>query len=756
MPQSTGEKILNAVQKDDIKAFNALMKDAKPGNFRLGRFPVLSLMYMYRSRRILRAYGSKFLPLTCWEEICEPAAISADFSKIAGKCLRLYQSEIVSPPEMLLLLDKAGELKRIYPLLNLSSAVKERLKSIYYIRYSLNIEFVGDGIKIDRRPLKRREKRNIIISVASIVTAVAVAVGAPLTAAALIPERVEGEVRKLGEIDFSSKKQFVVTRDIEVPENFSVEKTNCRIVGGGGKLIFKNGASLGELNGSFKDICVSAEGTPLFTSINESAIVKNVEMSISADITGAAGSAFLALTNYGTVEGVNAGVSGKITARSDVQVTDDNFFAGLVLNNSAKKNALTQTVSYGSVKDCKVIYDNFILVGEGNANATFGGIAGKNEGYVTDCTAEGKITSDTFDLAGICAYNGGIISGSVNGAALSQHTASAGWNPIVSGIAVTNAYGMENCENRGSISSVSESGEYLSEEGYKSSVAACGIAYINKGTAVSPQIIRCANLGAVEGRAEHSDVYAAGVGVFSYGAINSCNNGGSVSSNAGNGCVAYSAGICALTNAYIYKSTNECALSAQSGGGTAYAGGIAAYSCAQILNCISGGSLTASGASVCAGGIFGFGDVDKNAYFGTAEYCISKGKITVESSGDCYAGGVAGFIREGVFGSGENVAYLGGGVTDSFFIGEASAEKFGNIVGVCGKDIYEINSYISGGQQYYNFSGNMYLANSFGAFYGTVSEDGVSPAEDKGAVSSDMEAITSSQAYKLILENLGE
>ena len=157
MAQSIEEKLLEAIEKDDIKAFNALMENAQCGSYRLGRFPVLSVLYLYKCKKIINAYEEKFLKITAWEQLKEPTSVAKLFSEKAGKCLRLYISEIVTPLEMLLILDRTRKLKRVYPLTKPSETVKDRLKTIYSVKYSLEIKFEGDGIIIDRRPLKNSE-----------------------------------------------------------------------------------------------------------------------------------------------------------------------------------------------------------------------------------------------------------------------------------------------------------------------------------------------------------------------------------------------------------------------------------------------------------------------------------------------------------------------------------------------------------------------------------------------------------------------
>lgn len=719
MAQLIEESLLQAIKKDDLKAFNALTEKARGGIYRLGRFPVLSLLYLYKSRKILSVYEERFLKITGYEPLREPVEISKKFSAKAGKCLRLYLDEVVSPVEMLLILDKTRRLKRVYPLTKQPSAVKERLKSIYAIKYSLNVKFEGDGIILDRRPLSYREKKNIATACLCSVLAVTLAVGVPVTTVALIPEPVEGEVTKLSQIDFASKEEYTLKRDIVLPESFSVDTVNCTIYGGGRKLVFGKGVSLGVLNGKVSDIVMESFGDAIFTSVSENGTIENVTVNVSADVASAVGTATVAVTNYGTIDGVTVNVGGRFGAlASSATEISELTFGGIVQSNDYKISAAGSTVYRGYIKNCTVNYSQLTLEGEVGANAVFGGVAGANNGYILDCTVNGEIVADTFDIAGVCAENGGVLSGNVNAANLSQTSDEAGWNPIVCGISITNSYAIENCENRGDIFAASTCGQ--TQEG-EHTVSAAGIAYSN-----SRGIEKCVNSGAVTVAAENGYImYVGGISAVSYGNVN--------------------------------YSVNEGALSA-AGSGTAYVGGISAHSCAQFSYCLSNGDITVKADTVFAGGIFGFGEVNYDyfyrIYFGTAVNCISAGKIdvTVTDGKPSYIGGIVGCVSELGFNNGE--AYYGGGVTGSYFTGECVSEVtyFGNIVGVCGAHIYESNSYASGNNVYYNFEGNAYTENAFKAFGATVSGEGdFTPVEDKGASAGAFEDIQNSEGYKNII-----
>lgn len=775
--QTTEEKLLQAIKKDDVKAFDALMKNAQCGAYRLGRFPVLSLMYLYKSRKILSEYEASFLQIANFEELREPLEISKKFKAKAGKCLRLYLDEIVSPLEMLLILDRTKHLKLVYPQVKPSSAVKARLKSIYSIRYSLSVKYEGDNIIMDRRPLSRREKKKIFTASVALVLALAIIVGVPVTTVTLMPKPVEGEVTALGQIDFGATKTYTLKQDIIIPDNYSVEKVNCEIIGEGRKLILGKGATLGELNGKISNITIESSGNAIFTTVAANATIRNVTVNVNASVTSSKGIAFVALTNYGIIDGVTVNVTGRINAvATSAQVSEEVIFGGIVQTNDYKYNAATQSVYVtGVINNCTVNYSRFELVGEASANAEFGGVAGINNGmpyikdgktdvaggYVQNCTVTGEIIADTFDVAGVCVVNNHSLYGDVNKANLYQTSSDAVWNPVVSGIVINNTFAVDKCENTGVISSVSDCGQFQTEEDHEYTATAAGIAYLNRSSSVNPFIRNSINSGEIRCSAEYRNAYAAGVCISSSGSIAVCKNSGAVTADADNDCDTYVGGIAVLAYGDITKSENNGNIGAN-GKGTAYAGGISAYTCAMLSYCFSSGEVKAQAKNVCAGGIFGISDVINNmffVYFGIADHCISECEIdaTATDAANAYIGGIAGFIREAGFNSNESVVYFGGAVTNSFFTGEFAAEVgyVGNIVGVCGDNIYKNNSYAAGNETRHNFEENRYLSNSLKAFGAAMTIEG-SPVSvgDKGASSATLEDMKNSAEYKAILEAL--
>ena len=703
MAQIIEENLLETIVKDDLKEFNNLMESAPCGSYRLGRFPVLSVLYLYNSRKILAVYEEKFIKTTTWEELREPASVAKAFSDRAGKCLRLYLNEVVSPLEMLLILDKNKRLKRVYPLTKASTAVKDRLQSIYSVKYSLNVEYKGNDIILDRRPLSRREKKKIAAICISSVLAVAIAVATPVTVLTLNPPLAKGEVKKIEQIDFNETTEYKLRNDITVPASYSGKKMKCSINGNGKKIVFEKGATVGEFSGKITDAEIVTDGSPVFSSLAAGAEISNVTFNVTADIETREGTALIALTSYGLIDGVTVNVTGKVAALTPDGVTEESgsftelTFGGMVLKNLFKYNDRGNPV-YGIIRNSTINYSNFTLEGETLANGVFAGIVGINSGAVGKCTVSGAATSDTFDLAGACSTNNGLLEEIINEADFSQTTSSDSWNPVVCGIVVENNDTVRYCENRGTLVSKSTCGQ----EELATVVSVAGIARYNGG-----EVAYCKNGGAVTAEGT-CDIYAGGIAVDNVGQIGGCINGGAI--------------------------TVE-------GESEASVGGIVANNGNGVFYSVESGDISVKADKAYVGGIAGINNIVGQSLFsitlGYCSYCISEGNISViAGDGNSRVGGIAGYIPQSsvVDGSNEDkvLGYIGGGASNCFFSGSISSNKGyrGSIAGVCGENLYY------GTEPYYtnlvNFENN-YHDNSIQAVGSLSTFDGDKKEEFKAA-----------------------
>ena len=238
------------------------------------------------------------------------------------------------------------------------------------------------------------------------------------------------------------------------------------------------------------------------------------------------------------------------------------------------------------------------------------------------------------------------------------------------------------------------------------------------------------------------------------------------------------AGIAVKNSGEISECVNEGSITAE-GKGKAFVGGIASVSIEAISYCLTSGEISVNADSAFVGGIAGKSEVyisrsffGYSVYFCNAEHCISESKIsvTVPEGNTACVGGIIGRIDEDYidlsYSEGGTIVteriYYGGGALNCYFAGEFvnDGNYCGNIVGACGANIYEVNSYTFNGVEYNNFSDNCYKENSknaFGAVYtvdGGGEENFVSPVDDKGATATDGN-ISESEGYKEILEKLG-
>ena len=279
-------------------------------------------------------------------------------------------------------------------------------------------------------------------------------------------------------------------------------------------------------------------------------------------------------------------------------------------------------VNIGTISDCY----NAGSVSSSSSYSKVGGIAGWNDGTISDCYNTGSVsaTSDSFSRAGgIAGGNGGTISNCYNTGSASSSVSASSSDSYAGGIAGQNYGTISNCNNAGSASaSVSHSSSYSSYSG--------GIAGRNHGT-----IGNCYNTGSVSSSSSHS--YAGGIAGQNWndGTISNCYNTGSVSASSDS---------------------------------SSSAGGIAGWNYGTISNCYNTGSASSSvSASSTASYSYAGGIAGEN--YGTISNCYNMGNVSASSDSSSYAGGIAGYNREG--GTISNCYYLNiiakgvGGGTDN-------------------------------------------------------------------------------------------
>lgn len=685
------ERLLQAIKNDDVKEFESCMGFTHCGTIRLGRFPTLSVMYMYDANKLLRAYEKSFLKSGTWQDIGEPMELSAKFRSIAGKCLRLYLTETVSPAEMLLLLNRNYKLQKVFPQSRAAAPVRQRLKDIYFIRWGLRAEFVRNKIILQRRPMTRVEKLRWFTGAVCVLLCVAMVVSMPFVINVFSPFIADGQgvvnVNKWEQIKFGSNKAYALTKDVTVKADYFVKELNCVLRGNGHTVTVEGNGVFGDINGKLSDIVFNTNGSPVAQSITDSAEVDGVTVNATVNVSANKAMGFLANNNYGIITNVVVNATGRLAALEQ-EVNEDeqeqvNSYncGGIVAFNGA------------TINDCTVNFNNFSLQGQLSADAAFGGIAGKNDDSIEGCKTSGVISANTFDVAGICVENNRWISTCTNAANITQQTELTGWNPLAAGVVINNFLVVDQCENTGSISSVSTAPAL--SEGTPCAYAA-GIAYQSVGHGSLAYVQFCTNSGDISASAQHINANAAGICNSSNGYISVCVNSGKV--NAKCAILAEVAGIVGVSYGYAYHSVNRGQIVAESQQ-EARVGGIVGTSYLETVECYSAGNIEVTGDVCFVGGILGYSMyyIAVNAlYCGLVESSIAECEITVTSTAPNKRSAVGGIV-----GCMQNVYveshYIGGHVGESFFIGklQTSAGVYtGAIAGTLGENLYNTSKSI--------------------------------------------------------------
>ncbi len=708
------DELTEAIEKDDIKTFSSCMEKYPCGSFRLGRFPVLSALYLCRSKKIIKSYETQFLNIGSWQPLTEPVKLATLFRKTAGKCLRLYLEEVVTPPEMLALTEQTRKLRKVFNKFRLSAAAKQRIKDVYSIKYGLEVKYEDNRAYFPSRPLNKREKKIIILACAGAFILAASAVSIPFIVNEFKPyiEDENGELRvsSFEQIDFNSENSYILKNDVTLNKNFYTENLKCTI-DGNGKTINFNGekSAIGLLAGNIKNAVIKTTASvPFIDTVDIPGKIENVTVKANSDIEVSQNFGYLIYENYGTVDGVTLYAEGSIDVTRDAEDTksDSVFIGGITASNSSYTVFLN--TYYGVIQNCKAVYTDFSLSGVSNANTSFGGITGQNAGIISYSLTEGSISSDTVDAAGICATNQYYIRSCENKASVAQISHNIHWNTVCAGIALTNEGPIRYCRNYGKISSASvcDGGD---SETLPYSISA-GIA----GNATA-YIYGCTNYGLISAEAT-GNAFAAGICGQSYTETYYCLSEGDVSVS---GEEVYAGGIAATSNATVVSNSirfgyaeyciSSCSITAKSD--KAYIGGIAGF--------IGNGRINYTD---------GFGEVYQTVYYGGAIYCLSLSGFSITGGG--YSGGIAGVcsivLTDGADGSGN------------------------------------VNTFTFNNVTYNSFNDNVYIKsdgakNAAGA-KATITDEEITYGDgsDAGATSNSADNIVASKLYAQILENLTE
>lgn len=509
--EADGDAVFAAIKRDDVDAFDARMSSVAAGELCFGRFPTLSLIYLYGAKKIAKKYESDFLRLSAQKFLDEPIDATIRFGTIARKCLRLYFAERVTPAEMLLILGKERRIEKLAPRMSLSPGAKARMEKIYAMRYGLGVRFEPDSVRFDRRPRTQSERRRLLVSALSAVLCVALIVSTPFAINAFKPlvgaggksagvsgeaepgsdapgesepgsdapgapghsdnpepgstTVVEEKAAGFENILFGSNKTYEIQPGSAPPSSDKplAEESKCGLTGAESTmlrlknrtapLIRKNAGKISNLSIEI-EYDGSVEPVPLIDqNCGDISDLKITATFNDAKITK--NFASLAKDNSANIANVELTLKGTVLLDAETQNMDSMAFCGLVVTHSpvtVSNPPYTQTVSK-AIRNCKIDAQSLKLVGTPKANGACAGVAALCESKIFDCATEGRIETDTVDAAGITLRNRGTILGCENKSSMADRTSDALWSPIHCGIVAINEGIVSQCKNSGDITS---------------------------------------------------------------------------------------------------------------------------------------------------------------------------------------------------------------------------------------------------------------------------------------------------------------
>lgn len=489
------KQLFEAIKKDDLKSFISLMPTNSDLNLCYGRFPLLSLMYLYSSFKLISKYEKLLMPVHNFKQaVSEPFEIYETFKRHARKSLRLFEDDkIVYPILMLAVLNEKIILTNNYKFLYKNEEISQKLQKIYKINYNLAVKPQGVSIEIQRENVTKRQK--FIFGVISFVCCLLIALSSVLIA--LVSNNIGfGTASK--PIKISSANEFI--QALKNGNQYYVLTSNISISGG---------TVVNEFSGTISggDYVVTIDGdfdSPLIKKLSGN--LKNLKIKCNNNkLKITQNSSIIAENLTGNIE--NCEIFGQFNV--EYNSSEDAYFG------------LFASFNEGTISNSKTRV-SASLVNNNQTNAYFASMVGINQenAKINNCVAEaGTILADTVDIAGIACQNYGELNLCENNLSLTQ-TSSKEWHPNVAGVVI---------QNYGNVIDSINKGELFAESSVKASddnvyyVFVGGVVCDNYG-----KIVDSKNYGCITGKGESSNVVIGGIAAQN---IYSQNYDGTISSS---------------------------------------------------------------------------------------------------------------------------------------------------------------------------------------------------------------------------------
>ena len=520
--------MIKSITNDNVEQFERDFGSyIQEGNVFFGAYSLLSILYIFNAKKILKEYQSVLIKNYKKDEIAfnEELLIDEKFSKIAKLNYREYKkAKEVSPVEVLVLQGKYKKAIKLSNTLNLNVEQQKRIKKILK---TLSFSKINVSDILDWSQQVKIEKNFSFFNWQFLCSILAICIA--VISIILVSTN---DILKHGDGSKEHPYRIYTSADFEQVRNNP--DANYKLMG---DIDLTQIATIDIFSGviDLSNYTINVN-KPIFNTLHSTSIVKygtikNTDnISISQEYMG-----FLCNYNLGEIEDINIWAG-------DYDVTftkSDNTYFGVLVgcNKNSIKDCRTSSLFNEKLKCYSSLYGN---------NHNIGGIAGYNEGIIENCKNDTKIVSTFQDVGGICGCNNneGKITNCYNGSNLATTNSNSSWIVMIGGITP-----------------------------------------INKGN-----IYKSKNSGEISGTSINNDTYSGGIVGYlsSNGIVDGCKNIGKVNSSAKQS--AFSGGIVgyATSNTLIKYCINNANLNSHSTYASAYSGGIVGGTVGNIENCFVG------------------------------------------------------------------------------------------------------------------------------------------------------------------------
>ena len=440
-------KLLEYIQTDNLAEILQIKGYEKLLNISYGRFPLLTLCYMYNSKKIISKFGKQMSTISDFAVVDEPFSVYCDFKNIAGKSIRIYatNTHIVMPIEMLAIMHKDRVVKKYYSIYAKSDNTQANLEKIYHLSEQ-NISYKKNKIHITLRKLSKQGQRILIIT-SSIVLSFIILISFTLSTVSRVygfgtdaSPRLINSLKQLISLDGKELVAKLNTNLIITDE--TIENFKSTLYGNNKTIELQkgyNGNFISTLTGTIQDINLTYE---------------NEQFEITEDFS------LLVKTNNGILKNITIDSNILATVNSSENV----YISTLAIENN------------GTITNCTITL-NASIQSNTNNDTYLSIISGINNGIISNCkTSETNISTRNIDISGIATFNTSSITNCINNTILNQTSDLEAWSPNVAGIVLNNSGTIMDCINLADIQVVSTS------TNAETSVFAGGICSVNTNT----------------------------------------------------------------------------------------------------------------------------------------------------------------------------------------------------------------------------------------------------------------------------------